>query len=120
MDVADRPDSAWDLFISHASEDKADVVRPLAAELQGRGLRVWYDEYELRIGDSLRARIEDGLARSVRGIVVISPAFFAKHWTREELNGLSALEAATGEHRLLPIWHNVSHAEVATRAPMLA
>ncbi|MCA1679868.1 MAG: toll/interleukin-1 receptor domain-containing protein [Actinobacteria bacterium] len=96
------------------------VVRPLAAELRGRGLRVWYDEFELKIGDSLRGRIEDGLARSARGVVVISPSFFAKHWTLEELAGLSAREAASGGRRLLPIWHDVSRADVAARAPMLA
>jgi hypothetical protein len=121
--VAELPPSAqpeWDVFISHASEDKDTVVRPLAAELRARGLRVWYDEYELKIGDSLRTRIEEGLANSRRGIVIISPAFFEKHWTQEELNGLTALEAAAGSHRLLPVWHHVDHAEVARRAPMLA
>ncbi|HEX7298768.1 MAG TPA: toll/interleukin-1 receptor domain-containing protein [Solirubrobacteraceae bacterium] len=113
-------ESSWDVFISHASQDKDAIVRPLAAELRGRGLRVWYDEYELKIGDSLRARIEQGLASSRRGIVIISPNFFKKHWTQEELNGLTALEAASGHHRLLPVWHNVSHADVARHAPMLA
>lgn len=116
-----QPDqSEWDVFISHASEDKDAVVRPLAAELRGRGLRVWYDEYELKIGDSLRTSIERGLAGSRRGIVIISTSFFAKHWTKEELGGLTALEAAAGEHRLLPVWHNVSHVEVARFSPMLA
>jgi TIR domain-containing protein len=110
----------WDVFISHASEDKDAIVRPLAAELRGRGIRVWYDEYELKIGDSLRASIEQGLVGSTRAIVVISPDFFAKHWAKEELNGLAALEAAAGRHRVLPVWHNVTHVEVARQAPMLA
>lgn len=120
MPPADDPEYEWDLFISHASEDKDDIVRPLAAELRGRGLRVWYDEFELRIGQSLRGRIEHGLARSACGVVVISPSFFAKHWAREELGGLTALEAASGGRRLLPVWHRVTHADVAALAPMLA
>jgi TIR domain len=117
---ADGATPEWDVFISHASEDKDAVVRPLAEELRGRGVRVWYDEYELKIGDSLRTSIEQGLAQSRRGIVIISPDFFKKHWTREELNGLTALEAAAGAHRVLPVWHNIDHAEVASQAPMLA
>lgn len=51
-----------DLFISHASEDKADFVKPLADELINLGVSVWYDEYTLRIGDSLRRSIDQGLA----------------------------------------------------------
>lgn len=55
--------------------------RPLANALRQKGLRVWYDEFELRLGDSLRRKIDEGIARSVFGIVVLSPAFFAKKWT---------------------------------------
>jgi hypothetical protein len=77
----------WDAFISHASEDKDEIVRPLARELQQRGLRVWYDEFELRIGQSLRRKIDEGIARSAFGVVVLSNAFFAKNWTQYELDG---------------------------------
>jgi histidyl-tRNA synthetase len=48
-----RAPSRWDVFVSHASEDKDAIARPLAKELRSRGLRVWYDEFELKIGDSL-------------------------------------------------------------------
>ena len=50
----------YDVFISHASEDKDTVVRPLANALLQRGLKVWYDEFELKIGDSLRRKIDKG------------------------------------------------------------
>jgi hypothetical protein len=82
----------WDVFISHASEDKAVVAKPLADMLQAKGLKVWYDEYTLSIGDNLRRSIEQGLAGSRYGIVVLSPNFFAKKWTQLELDGLFALE----------------------------
>ena len=71
-------DIGYDAFISHASEDKAGFVRPLAKALGKMGFRVWYDEFELRVGDSLRQSIDKGLINSRFGIVVLSSAFFAK------------------------------------------
>ena len=70
----------YDAFISHASEDKQAVVKPLARELARLGLQVWYDEFELKLGESLRQAIDRGLATSQFGIVVLSRAFFAKNW----------------------------------------
>ncbi len=109
----------FDVFISHASEDKDDVVRPLAHALQGEGLAVWYDEFELRIGDSLRRKIDRGLANSHFGIVVLSAGFFKKGWTNYELDGL-VTRAVSGEQILLPIWHNISKQAVIEYSPSLA
>lgn len=78
----------YDVFISHASEDKETVVRALARALIAEGLKVWYDEFALRIGDSLRQKIDKGLARSRVGLVVLSPAFVCKGWTNYELDGI--------------------------------
>jgi hypothetical protein len=51
--TVEAPDGrTFDVFISHASEDKDEIVRPLATALQSSGLSVWYDKFELRIGDS--------------------------------------------------------------------
>ena|SRR5215469_3300869 len=110
---------AWDLFISHASEDKADVAAPLARLLEAAGLRVWLDERELRIGDSLRGQIDDGLGRSRFGVVVLSPRFLEKRWTRNELDALFVTESAS-ETRLLPVWHGVTASELAKHSPLLA
>ena len=109
----------YDVFISHASEDKDAVVRPLANALRKASLSVWYDEFELRIGDSLRRKIDAGLASSRFGIVVLSQAFFGKGWPNYELDGL-VTRAVTGEQILLPIWHNVSKQEVMRYSPSLA
>lgn len=109
----------YDLFISHASEDKDDVVRPLALALREEGVHVWYDEFELRIGDSLRQKIDLGLANSRAGLVVLSQSFFAKGWTNYELNGLVTNDVA-GKQKLLPIWHGLSHEEVRQFSPSLA
>lgn len=109
----------YDLFISHASEDKVDVARPLAAHLQNLGLRVWLDELELTLGDSLRRKIDHGLSRSRYGLVILSPAFFVKEWPNKELDGLVAREDGR-EKVVLPIWHNVNAADIVKYSPMLA
>lgn len=109
----------FDVFISHASEDKDHVVRPLAQALRDRGLSVWYDEFELKIGDSLRRKIDAGIARSRFGMVVLSPPFFAKGWPQYELDGLVTM-AVSGVQVLLPLWHGVSKDEVVRQSPSLA
>ena len=107
-----------DLFISHASEDKENFVRPLANALVAEDVRVWFDEFELQIGDSLRQKIDEGLRRSRYGLVVFSPAFFEKHWTQYEVDGLIARQM-TGERVILPIWHRLTRDEIAQQSPSL-
>jgi len=109
----------FDVFISHASEDKDEVVRPLAHALQNGGLTVWYDEFELRIGDSLRQKIDSGLAKSRFGIVVFSREFISKGWTNYELDGI-VTKSVSGEQVLLPIWHNITKQEIVDFSPSLA
>ncbi|MDU0457634.1 MAG: DUF1883 domain-containing protein [Geobacteraceae bacterium] len=108
-----------DVFISHASEDKDDIVRPLANALIARGLDVWYDEFALKIGDSLRQKIDKGLSGSRVGLVVLSPSFIAKGWTNYELDGI-VTRAVSGEQILLPIWHNITKQHVVDFSPSLA
>jgi hypothetical protein len=109
----------WDVFISHASEDKNAIARPLAEALRTHGLRVWYDEFSLTVGDSLRKKIDQGLANSRFGIVILSAKFFEKHWPERELNGLATREVE-GEKVILPIWHGVTFKDVQRFSPMLA
>lgn len=109
----------FDVFIAHASENKLEIVRPLAEALQRAGLTVWYDEFELRIGDSLRQGIDGGLARSRFGIVILSRAFFGRGWPEYELDGL-VTRAVSGEQVLLPIWHGLTKQEVMDYSPSLA
>lgn len=116
VDAADG--QVWDVFISHASEDKAAVVRPLAEALRQRGVEVWFDEFELKIGDSLRRKIDAGLARSKFGIVVLSRSFFAKGWPQYELDGIVS-RSVSGEQTLLPIWHEITKDEVMAQSPSL-
>ncbi|MCL2453450.1 MAG: toll/interleukin-1 receptor domain-containing protein [Alphaproteobacteria bacterium] len=109
----------FDAFISHATEDKDDLVRPLAEALINAGYKIWYDEFQLKVGDSLRRSIDRGLAASRFGIVILSPSFFAKQWPQYELDGLVSKEMEGGKV-ILPIWHKVSKTEVMSYSPSLA
>lgn len=110
---------SWDVFISHASEDKLPFVADLAAALKEAQLRVWYDAFTLTVGDSLRKSIDHGLAQSRYGVVVLSHNFFAKGWPQAELDGLYAREVA-GKKIILPVWHGLSASEVRNYSPLLA
>lgn len=110
---------SYDVFISHASEDKESIVRPLVSALEAEGLKVWYDEMTLRIGDSLRQKIDKGLANSRVGLVVLSPNFIKKGWTNYELDGI-VTRSISNEQVLLPIWHNITKQEVVDYSPSLA
>lgn len=111
----------YDVFVSHASEDKDAVVRPLALALQEEGLSVWYDEFALRLGSSLRRSIDAGLTNSRFGVVVLSESFFKKGWSNYELDGLVTREVAQGGAQLiLPLWHKVTKEEVVAYSPSLA
>ena len=115
----DNYEKDYDVFISHASEDKNDVAKPLAEALRKNGLSVWYDEFELRIGDSLRRKIDKGIANSNFGVIVISRDFISKGWTNYELDGLIT-RAVNEEQTMLPIWHNITKQEVINYSPSLA
>jgi hypothetical protein len=115
-----EPDKVgYDAFISHASEDKGDFVRPLAQALDEIGFDIWYDEFELKVGDSLRQSIDQGLVNSSYGIVILSKAFFEKNWPQYELNGLTAREIE-GKKVILPIWYNIDKEDVLKYSPTLA
>jgi hypothetical protein len=110
----------FDAFICHASEDKDEFVRPLARRLLEEHVEVWYDEFSLNIGDSLRRSIDRGLSQSRFGVVVLSPSFFAKHWSQWELDGLVGRQNSGEQTVILPIWHGVSREDVAAYSPSMA
>ena len=109
----------WDVFISHASEDKQAVALPLAESLVRSGLKVWLDQFELRVGDSLREKIDEGLSESAFGVVILSEHFLNKGWPKKELNDLFALEEG-GVKVILHVWHELTKATLAQYSPILA
>lgn len=108
----------WDVFISHASEDKAEVARPLADLLHEMGLRIWLDEQQLSLGDSLSRKINDGLAMSRFGVLVLSKTFLDKDYPQREMQALLARQAAD-ERYILPVLHKVDHSLLLRRVPLL-
>lgn len=109
----------FDVFISHASEDKNSVARPLRDRLEECGLDVWMDEAQLKIGSSLRRSIDLGISQSRFAVVVLSPAYITKGWTNYELDGVVTRQVG-GKQVVLPVWHGLTHSEVATFSPSLA
>lgn len=107
-----------DFFLSHAGENK-DFGRLLVNELGRQGATVWFDEFEIMIGDRISDAISEGLAQSRLGITLLSPEYIVKKWPMEELNTLLSLEG-TGATRILPVLHNLSHDDLVVALPILA
>lgn len=109
------------LFISHDSKDKDAIVRPLAMRLTSLGCSVWFDEFTLRPGDSLRQSIEKGLKECVLCAVVVSPRFLSNGgWAKTEYDSVFTRERVLGERVILPIWEGVSPKDVYEYSPSLA
>lgn len=111
----------YDVFVSHAFEDKEEFVDDLVAEMRKLDLKVWYDSDKLKWGDSMREKIDRGLSKSKYGVVVLSPNYIAeqKYWTKAELNGLFQVETINGK-TILPIWHNLTKKQVFEYSPIIA
>lgn len=110
----------YDIFICHASEDKDAFVHPLVEALQKENIEVWYDEFVLQPGDSIRRSIDKGLSKSRYGAVVLSKSFFSKNWPQYELDGLVERELSEGRSVLLPIWYGISAEDVRNYSLPLA
>lgn len=108
-----------DFFISHASEDKDSVVRDLANNLMMNGALVFYDEYSIKLGDSLSDSINKGITNSNHAIIVLSKYFFEKGWTNAELQALFN-KSLREQFKMLIIYHEIDHTQVAEKYPLLA
>lgn len=110
----------YDVFISHATEDKKAIATPLVTKLKQRGIEVWYDQNAMKWGDSLMDSINSGLKNSLFGIVIFSESFFKKKWTLTELRTLVALANITGKKKILPLLYKISHTRLVKEYPILA
>jgi hypothetical protein len=108
-------------FISHDSRDKEQIAQPLALELQKRLCPVWYDEFSLRVGDSLRESIEAGLKECPKCVLVLTPSFLQKGgWSKREYDTIFTRELVEGKRLILPVWHEVTPKDVYEYSPILA
>lgn len=112
--------TTYDIFISHASEDKDAIARPLYNALIDSGISVWFDEAVIKLGDSLRRKIDEGLSKCRYGVVILSQHFLSKEWPQRELDGLVARETASGDKAVLPIWHELDRDTLLRYSPSLA
>lgn len=120
--VVTEASSTHDVFISHASEDKEDFVRPLQALLKQRGVSTWLDELDIAWGHSIRQSIDAGIAGCRFGLVIISPHFMTKKWTKAELDGLYGRQIGETDVGgfILPVWHKVTADNVQQALPTIA
>jgi TIR domain len=110
----------WDLFISHAWEDRYEIAQPLAERLKHKELRVWYDDFVIKPGDSITESIGRGLKNSRFGLIILSKNFFKKNWTAHEYQTLLKKAVDSGKRILIPVWHNVGLEEVRSYSEELA
>ena len=108
-----------DTFICHASEDKAAIARPLHDAMGRLGVLSWLDESEIRLGQSIRQKIDAGLAECRSATVILSRPFFEKNWTQYEMDGIVG-RAMEREILLFPIQHGITIQEIRGHSPSLA
>lgn len=117
--VSSASGSIRQVFLSHASEDKAAIVRPFYEACERRGLSAWFDAAEIRWGDSLTGKIEEGLSKSKYIILFISRNFLNKPWPQKELESALSMEV-NGKKIVLPIILGISHQELEDKHPIIA
>lgn len=110
-----------DVFICHASEDKDEIVRPMVEALDQAGITCWFDEAEIKWGDSITQKVNQGLKISKYVIVIFSKTFLNKKWPQRELNAVLNMEASTGEIKVLPliVGSEQEQAGIITEYPLL-
>ncbi len=92
----------YDVFLSNSAKDKA-VVRTLAERLRKDGLQVWFDEWVLKAGDSIPAKIEEGLEHSRVLVLCMSANAFGSDWTQLEAGTFRFRDPLNKERRFLPL-----------------
>ena len=101
------PVLGYGVLPSHSAKDKA-VVRPLAERLRADGLKVWFDEWALKPGDSIPAKIEEGLEHSRVLVLCMSAHAFGSDWAQLEAGtcgrgNLPFRDPLNQERRFIPL-----------------
>jgi len=109
----------FDAFLCHASEDKLAVVEPFAKAMEEVGLKPWLDQGQVKWGDNLVQKIQNGLAKSRFVVVFISSAFLQKHWPEAELQTAISMEIGKKVF-VLPVLLGIRHEELQARYPLVS
>ena len=110
----------FDVFVSHANDNKEEFVNALTAELSRLGISIWYDANILDWGDNWKLQIANGLKKCRFGIVVVSPEFLGREWTEKELNELLQRQNDAGEKVILPLLYKLTISDMKKQYPQLA
>ncbi|MDR4892290.1 MULTISPECIES: toll/interleukin-1 receptor domain-containing protein [unclassified Chryseobacterium] len=102
-DKSPKESYEYDVFISHASEDKNTFVEKFCQHLSAENIKFWYDSNEIAWGESLIRKINQGLSKSRFSIIILSKSFVDKKWTNAELEAVLNIETVTGDVRVLPL-----------------
>ena len=89
------------VYFAHASEDKARV-RPIAEYLMDHGIDVWFDEWEIDPGDSLREKMEEGLGALTHFVVALTETSITKPWVAKEID-VGLVRQVGGQSRFVPL-----------------
>lgn len=107
-------------FLSHDSRDKDLIAKPIVHGLTKLACPIWYDEYSLEIGDSLRESIEKGIKETNKCILILTPNFLKNPgWTKTEFNSVFTKDLLKNNRSILPIWYQVTKEQVYEYSPML-
>ena len=107
-------------FICHDWRDKKDVAQPIAVGLSKMRCPVWYDEYSVKVGDSLRASVEKGLKESKKCVLILSPNFLSNTgWTKTEFDSIFTRQIFEGSNVVLPVWCGVTKQQIYDYSPSL-
>lgn len=117
---ASAPVYEWDVFLSHASEDKVSFVEGLVGELKEVGLKVWYDKEQLKGNKSLGQGLEQGFKQSKHMVAVITKDYLEKEWTIAELEAAQNADPSGREGRLMIILRKISYEELKLKKPFIA
>lgn len=114
---ADRKE--YDVFISHASQDKMDYVDKLYLALRKLGVQIFYDTEVLSWGDNWKQVILDGTEKSEFAIIVISENFFGREWTERELSEFLQRQNSSHQKIILPLLYNITREDMLKKYPLL-
>lgn len=110
----------YDVFLSHANIDKADIVEQLYNSLNKLGISIFYDRTSLEWGDKWKDRILEGTQKAEFAIIVISENFFDREWTERELSEFLNRQNKNNQKLILPIVHNISNDDLREKYPLVA
>lgn len=110
----------YDVFLSHANDDKGEIVDELYTSLKSLGINIFYDKTAIEWGDNWKERILEGTKKAEFAIIVISTNFFDREWTEKELSEFLSRQNQNKQKIILPILHKITIEQLRNQYPTVA